>query len=309
MSKARARFGLGCSSSVGGRPVIDALSKTLKKILSDPTLATNFSELLASQKVCARPDTSFSAPDSNGINLFLYDIRENLELRDNTPQVKRDGATVQITQPPKRIDCSYLVTAWVTESAGDADELLEHKLLGQALQVLGRFPKIPEVYLEPSLVSQTPILPMMVPKVDGMQGFSDFWSSMGHPFRASFTVTVTISIPTFDPSEFPVVTSIAQDSTPKSLDPKAPLSNDSIVTFGGLVVFDNLGTDMVVHNAQVELVEPAMFASTNVEGIFSFSQVPVGMRKFRAAAVGFESFETDLAVPTANVKFTLQPIT
>jgi hypothetical protein len=57
------------------------------------------------------------------INLFLYDMRENLELRSAESIIERraDG-TATTTRPPARVDCSYLITAWPRESAGDSNE-------------------------------------------------------------------------------------------------------------------------------------------------------------------------------------------
>ena len=42
------------------------------------------------------------------INLFLYDIRENLELRSNEKFLNRNGATGTETIAPVRMDLSYI---------------------------------------------------------------------------------------------------------------------------------------------------------------------------------------------------------
>src|SRR5579871_2335300 len=96
---------------------------------------------------------SFAAPDSDfppatvtlpAIDLFLYDIRENLELRSTGWIVERgdDGVTTK-RRAPIRIDCSYLITAWSSESSSTR-ALDEHRLLGEVIKVLLRHPSLPE---------------------------------------------------------------------------------------------------------------------------------------------------------------------
>jgi Pvc16 N-terminal domain len=62
------------------------LSQTLKAILSQSGLPT---ELKVIQISFDRPDGKF-IPQQTTLNLFLYDIRENVELRDSTPLMESD---------------------------------------------------------------------------------------------------------------------------------------------------------------------------------------------------------------------------
>src|SRR3972149_11967002 len=62
------------------------------------------------------------------LNLFLYQIREREELRDDAPLISRDenGNAVK-RKPPRRMDLAYLVTAWTQEAAD------EHRILARVL--------------------------------------------------------------------------------------------------------------------------------------------------------------------------------
>src|SRR5262249_40639992 len=140
------------------------------------------------------------------IDLFLFDIRENLELRSNEPRLERRGFEAVLHQAPRRIDCSYLVTAWPV--GGPDLPLQEHRLLSQGLQLLSRLPTIPPGFLQGSLVGQTPPLPMIVPQFDGLKSPAEFWTAMGSRLRASLTVTVTISVPFAPDVTGPVVTTL-----------------------------------------------------------------------------------------------------
>ena len=90
---------------------IDDLSETLKAVLQDPSFAGMFPELAAADIIFDRPIDTL-APAKTTIDLFLYDLRENLDLRLNEVTTTRVGNQV-ITHPAAlRLACSYLATAW-----------------------------------------------------------------------------------------------------------------------------------------------------------------------------------------------------
>jgi hypothetical protein len=108
--------------------MIDELDQTLTRILDDPNAPT----------VLRNADVSFAIPDQNfsvrteTINLYLYDVHENRQLRDPIPIIERIGDTYVKRPPPLRVDCSYMVTAWsIKEGETLPDE--EHRLLGLAM--------------------------------------------------------------------------------------------------------------------------------------------------------------------------------
>ena len=76
------------------------------------------------------------------INLFLFDLRENLRLRgaEQARQIPLPDGKVEIRRNPVRIDLRYLLTAW-TKDPED-----EHLLLSDTLLTLLRNPTIPDKY-------------------------------------------------------------------------------------------------------------------------------------------------------------------
>src|SRR6266567_9081873 len=106
---------------------------------------------------------SFAAPDDQfppqsvtlpAVDLFLYDIRENLDLRSNDFYVeKRSDGTAIKSWSPARVDFSYLITAWPSQSVADPAED-EHRLLGEVMRVLLRHRTIPSEVLQGILVQQ-----------------------------------------------------------------------------------------------------------------------------------------------------------
>jgi len=186
--------------------MIDDLDRTVEELLK-----RELSPALVGQVAI-----SFSAPDSDfppssvtlpAVDLFLYDVRENLELR-NTGWVveRRDDGTAQRRRLPTRVDCSYLITAWSSESS-TSRPMDEHRLLSEVMKVLLRHPTIPEVLLQGSLKGQEPPLPSSTLQPGRLQSVAEFWQALGGKPKAALNYTVTIGVTADQPveTEVPVV--------------------------------------------------------------------------------------------------------
>jgi len=179
------------------------LDATLQAMLEDP----------AAPAVVHGADVSFDTPDKAyqpqqlTLNLFLHEVSENRELRDDGRFIQQTGSTYTSTLPALRVDCSYLVTAWSPDTAGLKAQQ-EHSLLGFALLWLGRFPGIDDTYLRGTLVNPIqpyPLSTVIAQKKEG-RGFGDFWTALGIAPRPAFSLTVTIALQPFDvPDTFPGV--------------------------------------------------------------------------------------------------------
>jgi hypothetical protein len=188
--------------------MIRDLSETLQAILDDPELSEEgpFRELVEAQVAFERPSEQFN-PSQTTVNLFLFDIRENVELREKEPVVERLNGQALIRRPPMRVDCSYLLTAWAVGGTGPERVLEEHELLGQAMQVLARYPTVPGKFLQGSLKEQGRPLPLHVGGTNKgeMRDPADFWTALGNKLRPSLIVTVTLELQTSAPETAPLV--------------------------------------------------------------------------------------------------------
>ncbi len=180
--------------------MIDDLDRTLEQLLRQ--------ELPAS--IVAGVSISFAPPDSQfppqsvtlpAIDLFLYDIRENRDLRETEWLLDRqsNGATTK-RQPPMRVDCSYLITAWPSE-ASNTRMLDEHRLLSEVMKVLIRHSSLPDAIIQGSLRGQEPPLPGAVGQPGQLQSMSEFWQALGGKPKAAINYTVTIGIDAYTPVE------------------------------------------------------------------------------------------------------------
>jgi Pvc16 N-terminal domain len=164
----------------------------------DATLAAMLHAELAVDGVTV----SFAAPDDQfpptsvrppAISLFLYDIRENVELRvGGWERVPVEEHQLGRRRAPARVDCSYLITAWASDTAPDpaADE---HRLLGAVLRVLLRHRTIPPGYLRGGLVGQDPAVPARITAERQLPSLGEFWQAMGGKPKATLHYAVTLA--------------------------------------------------------------------------------------------------------------------
>lgn len=180
--------------------MFDDLDSTLQQLLRrelPPTLVSQVTITFAAPDA-QFPPASVTLP---AIDLFLYDIRENRELRSNEWIVERqsNGAATK-SRAPVRLDCSYLITAWASATSNTPTQD-EHRLLGEVMKVLLRHSTIPAGILQGSLQGQEPPLPATSLQPGRLQNISDFWQTLGGRPRAALTYMVTIGVTPEPPVE------------------------------------------------------------------------------------------------------------
>ncbi len=143
----------------------------------------------------ATPDEIFAEGQAKRINLFLYDVRENRELRSNEWRLERRGKQAFKKPPAVRVDCSYLVTAWPSKKTGGPTPAAEeHYMLGEVMRVLLRHPTIPGGLLEENLQGQEPPLPAISLRPGPLQSPGELWQALGGQLKAALHYTVTIGV-------------------------------------------------------------------------------------------------------------------
>jgi hypothetical protein len=187
-----------------GAFVIDDLDKSLMALLRR--------ELPPA--ISGQVSVSFAAPDDEfhsvvtlpAVDLFLYDIRENTELRSNDEYVERrgDGGGVRV-RAPIRIDASYLITAW--PGSTDRDKSVdEHRLLGEVMLALLKHRTLPQGVLEGVLAAQVLPVPVTTLQPGRLQSLGEFWQALGGKPKAALNYTVTFAVQGFEPEDVKLVT-------------------------------------------------------------------------------------------------------
>ncbi len=136
------------------------------------------------------------------INLFLFDLRENLQLRaaEQYKTINYPDGNSEVRRNPVRIDLRYLLTAWVKEPED------EHLLLSSALVGLLRHPFIPRDLLTERLKEQPKPIALTVATFPTEAGpvdkFTEIWGVLDNEMRPGVLVTVTISVDPYLPVVF-----------------------------------------------------------------------------------------------------------
>jgi uncharacterized protein DUF4255/carboxypeptidase family protein len=144
---------------------------------------------------------SFAAPDeaqpNDGqkpvLNLFLYSIQENRELRSTETQFDRaDTGNFTMRRPVTRVDCHYIAS--VTSRSTARPEEDEHRVLGEVMRVFLRFREIPAAVAQGSLRDQgIPIRASTLLPTTQESG-AELWQAFRVKPRPSLRYTVTISV-------------------------------------------------------------------------------------------------------------------
>jgi Pvc16 N-terminal domain len=128
------------------------------------------------------------------VNLYLYDLREDLRRRQRGLINEYDPTGTRVVarhQPPRHIKLSYLLTAW-TQRAED-----EHRLLSALLDTFLRYEAVPARLLTGRLAElglPVPLTVALPPPED--RSFADVWSALGGELKPSLDIVVSAPVET-----------------------------------------------------------------------------------------------------------------
>lgn len=221
------------------------------------------------------------------INCYLYDIRENVELRNREWIVEREpNGQARKKIAPLRVDLSYLITSWTTEVED------EHGVLWRVLVALASTPILPESLLVGDLAHQPyPIRTQTAQVSDAMRNLSDLWNVMENELKPAINYTVTMAVERDWIFEGPMVFTKQIDVGRHGIE----IPFESIYQFGGIVHRAKNG-EQPVAGAVVTLVERGIRTQSDRYGRYTFRNVPPGTYTVQVAAGGEEA-ELQLTVP------------
>ena len=162
------------------------LNKTIEKLLIQRgNLNPNQIDISFEQ-----PNGQWSARLSRPtISCWCFDLRENLKLRNTTVNTSRNGDQGIRALPPRRIDLSYLVTAW----AGKIED--EQQLLWRALGALKRVSSLSPNECEGIMRYQTRDVPLLVADTSNTSiNLVDLWGVLDNQMRLGFTLIATVEL-------------------------------------------------------------------------------------------------------------------
>ena len=136
------------------------------------------------------------------INLYLYDVRENLELRSREVQLTRNGDGGKQRRAPVRIDLAYLISVWTTDISD------EHQLLGRILMTLLQYPLLPPEVLKGSFQTQAFPVRAWIAQPERTPNAWDFWGHVENRMKSSLSYVVTTSFDPYLPEDVVLVKTV-----------------------------------------------------------------------------------------------------
>jgi hypothetical protein len=246
-------------------------------------------------------EIAFDAPASDWsakltaptVNLFLYDLRENLGQSEASPRdVRLNGANMS-APPPMRLEVTYAVTAW-TKAVED-----EHRLLSQVLAILFSHTSLPADLLAGRLAAASRLRAIETEVGRPKEEKADFWTSIGGRYKASIDYAIRIEVEsglmfTRGPQVRSQTMRLELDGVRRTM--------EELQRFGG-VVRDSSGQP--VADAWVALPDLGKMTSSDREGRFLFDGLRPGDHKVEARTASGEEASGVAKVPGGGVDLEL----
>jgi hypothetical protein len=282
--------------------VINLLDDTLTKLLEAAPAGGALDELHNAYVSFETPEHGHKPQGKSEVNLFLYETKENRELREPSPITRQQNGVSARRRAPLRVDCAYMVTTWGDGKTKSEIVTASHKLLAQAFNWLSRFPAIPELYLQAAgMTGQVFAPPTMVAQMDGAKSAGEFWHALGIPPRPYFNLVVTITMDLDQQIEDSIVTTISSNYHATQ-----PATGDEHLLIGG-TVRDPAGNP--VPDTWVLLEQLNLTQITDASGQFIFEKVVRrGGLTLRARASGFREVQRPIEIPSVTGEYDLQLI-
>ncbi len=229
------------------------------------------------------------------VNLYLYDIRENHELRSYDWTIERDqGRTATRKKAPLRADLSYLITVW-TKDIED-----EHRLLGHILFTLMHYPVLPEDMFQGSLKGMEYPIYTTTAQPDGLfKNPADFWTSLDNQLKPSLNYVVTLPIDLDIAITAPLVRTKTIEVGGKDIEPV-----EELLQVGGRV-YKKGKPDAVIAHARILAREAGRTTETDTSGNYTFPKLQRGKHTFEVSAEGKSARELEIVIPGDNYNIEL----
>ena len=241
------------------------------------------------------PATDWSAKLTNPtVNLFLYDLRENVAESEATTRNVRINGAVMSAPPPLRLEVTYSITAW-TKAVQD-----EHRLLSQVLAIVFSHVSLPADLLEGRLASASMLRAIEAEVGRPKEEKADFWTSIGGRYKASIDYAVKLEVESG--ATFTRGPEVRSQTVRLGLKDGPARTVEELHRFGG-VVRDRDGEPAA--DAWVALPDLGRVASTDRDGRFVFDSMRPGDYVVAARTATGEEASGTATVPGGGVDLEL----
>jgi hypothetical protein len=241
------------------------------------------------------------------INLFLYDLRDNPNLRHHGWETvgNNHNAADQLAhlkRTPFRADCTYILTTWAAEAED------EHRLLSRCLIALFRHPVLPEERLVGHLKAQPFELQARLAVHDKLTNVADLWTGLDNEVRPSVPYIITLAFDPWSEITGPIVRTLTfRWGQAARLPRKQGLGAvEADLTLIGGVVSSSDGPNKPIAEIEVAIKGTGLFTKTDDHGRFTLGNLPPGDYTLVAWPAQGKPREKKISVPSPEGDYNLQ---
>ncbi|HGM5308655.1 TPA: Pvc16 family protein [Serratia marcescens] len=193
-------------------------------------------------------DIRFDLPEMNSVqpaptvSVFLYDVHEDLELRQSRHPYLRI-ATDASHASWVNLNCNYLITYWETQSPGKDSKGPDSAPNNQAIQTITK--TLQALLNHRALEGIEGAYARVIPPQENLSSLGTFWQALGHRPRLSLLYSITVPF-LLDDGEKPV---LIETFDARVIDIKTALSSIALDR-ASYVAGDEIVVTVTVKNAQ-----------------------------------------------------------
>ncbi|WP_158586333.1 DUF4255 domain-containing protein [Serratia inhibens] len=132
-----------------------------------------------------------STQSSPTVSVFLYDVHEDLQLRQSQP-ARLNAGSGMLRAGWVNLNCNYLITYWETQSAGSDGNGPDSSPDNQAVRVMTR--ALQALLNNRELDGIAGSYSRIIPPQENLNSLGNFWQSLGNRPRLSLMYSVTVPI-------------------------------------------------------------------------------------------------------------------
>jgi hypothetical protein len=243
------------------------------------------------------------------VNLYLHDVRENVEMRDESFRVmsRPEEGEAGRRRAAVRLDLGYLVTVY----AGD-DPAAEHRLLADVLGVLLRYQAAPKKHLTGLLADQGSnalLLAVAQPEHVANADPPALWQALGGRLRPALSLVATAPFDPFETKWTKTVREAVVGLSPgaSARRPDRPLQFSGVqVSVAGVVV--EHASEQPLAGVAVTVEGREETATTDDRGFFYLANLPGGSHTLRFQRRGYRAEPSSVDTPPSGRPDQLTPL-
>ncbi len=263
------------------------LDETLRKILIDRIPIRNGEIDIKFDQPKREWSARLSKPT---VNMFLYDMRENAQLRrQQFERTRHNGRVVAEQRTAYRMDCFYMITTWAAEAED------EHRLMWRTVHALFQYPSLAKESLTGKLKGHKYDIPIQLARHDRLTNPAEVWSALDNELRPTIGYIVTLEMNPWEEVSGPAVRYLSMQ-TKRGTDRSKNTVVSEMVRIGGTIKRD----DEAVAGVQVQVKGTGYAAITDENGRFRLGSILPGEYTLIAWPSDGDPQETAVSITTSN---------